>query len=411
MRKSRLVQRPKAAAPALAVGAGLLFWAAPALAVNPSVPGLGNNSWVALTSNSTQRYVPDENIEGNYILQTTNPRSRDFSGTSYGGGRIFLFGGGHCSYQGNDVETYDVGADSWTQSWRPEHRFCGGGTGCSGEGYLTDDGSGTYVASPLCRPQTEHTYQQMAYDRVNGRMIAMLKSGTWAFDPVAKAWTALAGRYASPQSFTPTFWTAKGILLETGDPNILLGMTLHGDPNGFSVYTFNIATRQWTRVGSPPSNFVGTLHGIYVPDGNYFLIHDTNWAAPGTKSLWKYELTANRWTNLTSTTPSEILYGTGGWAFDTLNRVVVAVPDGGNGNDPVWIFRPTTSQWTRVGTAPFSRGMGESDLQYDATHNVFYLTVHTSWRSPVQLWAYRYQGGTPSGDTTPPAPPAGLRAQ
>lgn len=410
----RPLSRPVSTQHSLAVivlGAGLVLWAGPAAAVNPSIPGLANNSWIQLTPNPTSRYVPTETA-GQYVIQTTNnPRSRDYSGTSYGGGKIFLFGGGHCSYQGNDVETYDVTLDRWTQSWQPEHRWCSGGTGCNNEGYIVDDGSGTYVASPLCRPQAEHTYQQMAYDRTNGRMIGMFKNGTWAFDPVAKTWTPLAGRYASPATFTPTFWTAKGILYETGDPNIFLGITLNGDPNGFSVYTFNLSTRQWTRVGNAPTSLVGTLHGVYVPDGDYFLVHDTGWAASSARSMWKYELSANRWTNITSSTPSEILNGTGGWAFDTRNRVVVALPDGGNGNDPVWVFRPSTSQWTRVGTAPFSRGMGEADLQYDGANNVFFLTVHTSWRTPVELWAYRYQGGAASGDSIPPYPPATFRAQ
>ena len=209
-----------------------------------SLSTLSDNSWRQLNLAASTRYVTPNFLVGATPIADPNPQSRAFSGLVAGGNRVFFFGGGHNSYPGNDVEVFDPAAMRWDQSYKPEVCPFGVPSPCSG----IYGGAGTVVTTPLGRPYTEHTYQMYAYDPRSNRLFAVLTSGTWSYDLVAKRWTPLAGR-AAGNTFSPGGSSGGAVgtwHLFTFDPGAgAFHAVATSGPNAGN-YRFNDSTRQWT---------------------------------------------------------------------------------------------------------------------------------------------------------------------
>ncbi len=95
--------------------------------------------------------------------------------------QMLIFGGGHSDYAGNEVYSFDMATLKWTR--------------------LTDPSSQSYASQdplPDGQPVSRHTYDGIAYVAHADAMFvhggSRWQDGggtnvTWAFDPVAKAWT------------------------------------------------------------------------------------------------------------------------------------------------------------------------------------------------------------------------------
>jgi len=174
----------------------------------PAVPTRLDPELLKLPANTWVQRKPDR-----------EPAGRSYSGVCYGNGLICYFGGGHASYPGNDVELYDVAANTWTQATEPESwRDAGRWDHLTAEQKKTvkgiGGGWGVNVLSPKGRPLTEHTYQMHAWFPEEKAFYHLLTSGTWAFDPAKRQWTQICDAKSTPRGRDIHTWNlaAAGLL-------------------------------------------------------------------------------------------------------------------------------------------------------------------------------------------------------
>jgi hypothetical protein len=149
--------------------------------LNPTLVNMPVNTWVKLK--------PDREPEG-----------RSYSGVCYGNGKILYFGGGHGSYTCNDVEVYDVAANTWKQltepeDWRDADKWT----------HLSDEekkkvkgiggGWGVPYLSPKGRPLTEHTFQMKAWLPEEKAFYLLISKGLWSFDTEKREWTLVTDKH------------------------------------------------------------------------------------------------------------------------------------------------------------------------------------------------------------------------
>ena len=148
--------------------------AAPAKKLNPKIAALPDNTWLKMTP-------PRE------------PNGRNYSGACIGEsklGGVWYWGGGHFSYDCNDVDFYDLAANKWTRSYKPERNPWGA--------------KNRWVVSPReGSPTAGHTYQQVCW--WPERKVFFLHAGryTWEFEPFKMKWTCVAGKLSKDKRHSP----------------------------------------------------------------------------------------------------------------------------------------------------------------------------------------------------------------
>ena len=371
-----------------------------------SLSDIPDNGWAARIPNPSTRYIPGGNPGSGGAVTVPNtpsdrstPAARYFSGLTYGGGRLAYFGGGHGGWPGNDVEIYEIAANAWTQSWKPE--VCLNGDQPCGAIY---GGSTSPYTTPLGRPYVEHTYQQSLW-RPDLNLFEFFTRGTgpFLFNPVAKTMTR------SPTAVTPqgiyypwgvdvakehAFW-APGI------SDRLVIITAGG--TGAGIWRQNRTTLQWGIVGQIPMlTQGGTFYSTYAASQRRHLMMVLNGQGMGARSgaprtWWWFDSVALTFTQIAMPSGPDVADFV---EYDSKNDRLVAIQDS---VDPVklWVGTADASTWTALrltATPPSnarSKGLDvESVLpswQYDPVNNVFwYLAVYFS-AGTVDLWAYRYK--------------------
>ncbi len=213
------------------------------------------------------------------IRPDRNPQGRSFSGVCWGNGLIYYFGGGHHSYTCNDVELYDVAANTWTQATEPEDwrdypkwthlseqdkqrvRPIGGGSGPA-----------PFVLSPLGRPLVYHTYQQHVWfpeEQAFYNINTWQQAGLWAFDPARRQWREVARQ-------TPRFGDQSTLAL-TYDPGLKSVVALT-TTKGAAAYVFDREQKTWTKRCDLPQGTAGDVYTAYDPARKVHVV--------ATRGLW-----------------------------------------------------------------------------------------------------------------------------
>lgn len=215
--------------------------------LNPELLNLPANTWV--------RIKPDRNPEG-----------RSFSGVCWGDGLIYYFGGGHHSYVANDMELYDVAANTWTQATEPEDwRDYPNWAHLSAEEKkkVKPIGGGSspapFVLSPRGRPLIYHTYQQHVWfpeERAFYNINTWQRAGLWAFDPVKRQWREIARQI-------PNFGDQSTLAL-TYDPGLKTVVALT-TTKGPAAYAFDREKKSWTKRCDLPKGASGDIYTSYDP--------------------------------------------------------------------------------------------------------------------------------------------------
>ena len=376
----------------LAVPSSGTSWAG----LNPDLASLPDNTWLKLDPEPSERWVASGSCSGPYDLNLVvsgNPKKRSFSGMAYGDGKVFFFGGGHCSHPGNDVEIYDIAQNVWTQQFKPEicTVSCGGLYG----------GASIKNLSPLGQPYVFHTYQLQTYDTLRQQFILSANSGLFAFD--------LPQNLADKNNFVrlhPWPWpgdssnkwpsgnnTIHNKLL-TYDPLLQKVVFFDGDGSDKDIYQFDYDSGAWTFIDHYSSGG-SHIHSAYDPIRKKHMIID----AAGVR--W-YDAVSNTWESIPNV-PSGAS-GSHNLAYDTLSKVMIVTKSGSNGiYDKLYAYT-AQGQWIELtpnGPLPDSARFGR--WIYDAPHNVFIL--HNGG-----TWAYRYKAAGSTGDTTPPSTPQNVSA-
>ena len=331
--------------------------------------------------------------------------------------QILYWGGGHCGYEGSDVDAYDVGAHTWIPGPAapsyPE-RLWNHGVRLAG---VTFNGE----------PWTDHGRRIYAYDPPNGRMIAVrpirLTSG---YEP---PWLR---RYPSKTNVAPD--------------------ALVSQPSSYSKYVtwnYNVKTRRWSIVGPAPAgldtlvttpqgvmgvnvNWPGRLNdaGYQLPwdpsqpaeDNAIFLLRDSRWerlnpSGPSPQNL--YEMTSLAYDSKRN---QVILHGAGSkrnelWTFDlkrrrwddrhpkvaagaeppACTREAVYLPDQDVFliyGDGIWAYSPDGNSWRKLDIAePPQRAGQNRAMVYDPKRDLVLLVLGAGGNSgPASVYAMRYRG-------------------
>jgi hypothetical protein len=313
-----------------------------------------------------------------------------YSGCCAGGGYLWYFGGAHRAYKGNDVQLFDSGANEWIQATEPEWPEKGSPDWKA----MTSGGGTTTKLSPKGRPFTEHTYQQVCWQPERKRFfVVLVSSGTWEFDPVAREWIHVINRFED-RSEPRGHWAHNHVLYDPALKAPVLVCTTRTT----GVYRFDHARRAWVRRGERPAELAwNEFYSTYVPPWKCHLISTMK------RGFFRYDVAANR---LTPVESPEALAGCQSLAYDTANRVVIALARKRLGKRTVtvtpWALDIGTRTWTELDPPkPWPQGQATgrwAKLWYDEELEA-HLFVNDVKRDRRELfdggvtetWAFRFQ--------------------
>jgi hypothetical protein len=239
--------------------------------------------------------------------------------------RMYILGGGHGGYAGNEVYVLDVGSLTLSRLNAPSTPVR---DGCQFDGVYADG-----------RPVSRHTYDHLAW--LPGANLLFMVGGSrwqcgffigdaWTFSPGANAWVEKS--YANGPKVT----FGLGV---TRDPNTGL-LYAHDD---FDLYSYNPAADQWTRRAQNPSGPGDYKSAVIDPRRKRYLYYALN-----NRTLFWYDIT-----NATGPLVRQSGATTGcafmddyapGWEYDpVLDRLVAW-----NGGDTVHLLDVDTRACTTV---------------------------------------------------------------
>ncbi|ADJ28631.1 galactose oxidase [Nitrosococcus watsonii] len=153
------------------------------------------------------------------------------------GNRMFLMGGGHGGYYGNEVYAFDLDTQRWTRLTNPTTPTADAETVC----YSTWDGGHT--------PTARHTYNHLAWiDHLGelflfGGVTSCRKGGSledsWVFNPLTRSWKLKSRASPVGDNFVQIIYD-----LESRE---VYAKTHSGSGTNEALYSFNFFTNRWTR--------------------------------------------------------------------------------------------------------------------------------------------------------------------
>lgn len=330
--------------------------------------GLPVNHWVALED-------PDR------IAPTRTWGSATFDSDR---GLILYWGGGHCGYEGNDVDLYDVAAHSWRSSdTAPEYpeRLWNHGARLAGVTFRgrpwTEHGRRIYAYDPISRhmamvrtirltegyePEVLRgvaAVRHVARDALVRPPSSYLKYATWTFDPDSGKWQLIGG---APAGLDTLLTTPHGVMgLGVQWPRRLndAGYMLPWDPRrpeDSGLYLLDVASRRWRRQDQSqvaPQNLYEQTSLVYDSRRNRVLLHG---AGARRDELWAFAMKTRRWEKL-----DPKVEGPTGLRPPVCTREAVYLPDSDvfllygpaeEGADPaVWTYDCRKNTWRKVDIA------------------------------------------------------------
>jgi hypothetical protein len=394
-------------------------------AVNPALTNIPTNTWVKVSTRSYDANGVDISSQG-------FPWNA-FSGMVYDPDHraLLMFGGGgHGGRRGNDVWMYDVGSSIWRMQYFPDPQ--------SAYPYSLDDSGMTY--SQYCqstdpqtcnppanwlprgttstkRPWTSHSFQQLAYDAVNHKMVFfgpnfIFGYGTehyygvpdaFAYDIGTKTWS----HYAS----VPNNYHQSSRCIYDPVHQVVVAMGRTWTWPGFSwiatpeCWVLNVLTGVWTKKATPPM-WGGDANLVWDTVNRRILMYGQDY--PTTADLWAYDAGSDTYTKL-NPLPDPV-YGLppGGApnaSFDSANGIMLIVGRSDQPYIPTWTYDVRTNRWKKMNATNEPTDMIQIGGQviYDPDNNVFFANVNSGQFSSTggyygergDLYAYRYGASAP----------------
>ncbi len=344
---------------------------------------------------------------------------------------IHYWGGGHCGYGGNDVDSYDARQNTWrTSDSEPEfpERLWDHGVNLAGitfqgrpwmthgrRSYATDPVSGRLVMVRLVRLTTGYDPDLLldypGAPRARSAAIVSTPSGyskwtTWTFDPDDNSWEMLCG---APYGMDTLVTTTHGVVGVTvnwrnrlADSGYLLPWRESQPGDVRDVYRLDVATRSWTCLGGSTENAPQNLYEMtslaHDSKRDRILLH-----GGGAKrdQLWAFDLKTGNWRNLTPRVASppgaespicmrEAVY------LPNQDIMVTVGPAPEDRNVlAFWVCRLDDNTWHRmyVPTTDSDHWSGQNRaLVYDPHSHVMFLVLGAqSNNGDAKLFALRYR--------------------
>ena len=308
-----------------------------------------------------------------------------WSGGAYDEGRkrMWIWGGGHGDYWGNEIYAFDLEALKWSRITNPSP-------------VIVDKLSADPM--PDGNPVSRHTYDGLAFmggpDRLFAYGGSMAGNGygttiTWVFDPVAKTWTNRkpSGEGNRPQTNCCNF---------SGEYDPVTRKVFMRDPNWLCVYDYD--SNSWSHVHER-SHTWGPQKGLIDAKRRLFF-------TIGSEEFLAYDIAADKdvtaeW-KTTGGDSAIDAYGVGA-AFDTKADRIVAWTGSGvftlDMDSRIWSKMPTSGgPKGRLGNGTFGR------FRYVPDDNVFVLINGVD----ENVWFYKLTAGAgatglqPRSARTPP---------
>ncbi len=339
-------------------------------------------------------------------------------------GRVLYWGGGHCGYEGNDVDSYDLASQTWLPSPTPaefpertwDHGVRLAGVTFSGAPW-TDHGRKVYAFDPTTRRMifVKPIRLTSGYDPEPLRLFPAKRTtapdalvppssytryATWSWDPDSGQWDLLG---PAPLGLDTLVTTKHGVMGVTVDwPSRLndAGYQLPYSPvhpaTDNAVYRFDPARRHWERLGQPPAPSPQNLYEmtalVYDSTRDQLLLHG---AGLGRDETWAFDLPTRRWRHLDPRSPAP-----------TASREAVYLPREDVlllYGSALWAYKPGLNVWQRPDLPPIpnSRPTQNRALVYDPDRDLVLLVLAPSG-NPATVHALRYRHGSARFVTSPP---------
>jgi hypothetical protein len=353
-------------------------------------------------------------------------------------GRILYWGGEHCGYEGNDVDSYDPSLHTWLNpTVAPEYN-----ERMWDHGYTRDQSMGLTGLTFQGNPWNVHARKIYAYDPVSRKMIVVRpirlttgyspealaafsgrpkahadalvnppgsydKWATWAYTPEDGKWTLLG---PAPESLDTLVTTPRGVIgINVDWPSRLndSGYQLPWKPSSpaqeRTVYLFDGAKKSWTLLGAlkdSPQNLYESTGLAYDSKRNQLILHG---GGARRDEVWTFDLCAGSWKKRDARV-------NGGGAPPVATREGVYLPNedvflvSASGRDgeaqapDLWAYRVSEDTWYRQ-KVPLPENLGASRwssqnraMVYDAARDLVLLVVGTGGETgKAYVWALKYR--------------------
>jgi hypothetical protein len=329
--------------------------------------------------------------------------------------RILYWGGGHCGYEGSDVDAYDVVEHTWLGEAEPEYpeRLWNHGVRPAGVTFdgapWTDHGRSIYAYDPVVKklvmvrpirftsgyePEWVRDYPESkaaAADALINKPSSYRKFATFLYDADAKSWE-LAG--PAPAGLDTLVTTPLGVMgvpvnwpARLNDAGYNLAWSPTDPPEDNTVYLYRGA--RWERLNSAqgsdphqgqpsPQNLYEMTSLAWDSKREQLMLHG---GGKRRDELWTFDWKSRRWRNREPKVVSP-----GGSPPPVCAREAIYLPQDDvmlsyGGPDDTWAYSPSDNSWRKV-AIPFEastdlpRQAGQNRaMVYDARHDVVLLVL------------------------------------
>jgi Galactose oxidase, central domain len=344
---------------------------------------------------------------------------------------ILYWGGGHCGYEGNDVDAYSVRDHTWrrlSQVAEYPERLSNHGVRLAGVtfagGPWTEHGRSIYAYDPVSRklimvrtirlttgydPEALRRFPMALTSDYQSRVDALVnppssyvKYATWIFDVDAGTF-GLVG--VAPEGLDTLLSTPHGVIgLNVNWPRRLndAGYQLPPaaqPPEDTALSLFDAKEGRWRRLGEKqpsPQNLYERTSLAYDSNRDRVLLHG---GGANRDELWTFELKEKRWKNLTPTvvTPQGGKLPASGREAVFLAKQDLLLIYAASSKEPqvwtLWAYRPSQNVWEEleIPGKDIPRRMGWNDaLVYDASRELILLVAGPT-EGKASVYALRFK--------------------
>ncbi|MCX6896986.1 MAG: hypothetical protein NTZ16_16170, partial [Verrucomicrobia bacterium] len=346
------------------------------------------------------------NLPANQWVPLLNPGrnapSRTWGGATFDstGERILYWGGGHCGYEGSDVDYYDVNTHTWISEPTPpsyperlwNHGVRPAGVTFRGEPWM-DHGRRIYAYDPVANrmilvkgillttgydPAWIRSFQKSSFqppDALVTPQSGQHRWATWNYDLKTRKWNIIA---PAPPGLDTLLSTPLGVMAvrvywrgRDNDSGYHLPFRPSDPPEDHGLYLFR--NNRWDRLDAAPGPGRPTPQNLYELTSlafdtkrNQVILH-----GGGLKrnELWTFDLATKQWANRKPSGPMpgasrEAVYLPGPDVFLTY------------GNGSLTEYNPSTNAWRKLAIpVPATRAGQNSAMVYDAKRDLILLVL------------------------------------
>lgn len=362
-------------------------------------PNLPVNQWVLL---SNPRHAAPVRTWGSATFDTRRER-------------ILYWGGGHCGYEGSDVDAYDVATHTWIPDPAPpsyperlwNHGVRLAGVTFNGEPW-TDHGRRIYAYDPaadrmiMARPirltagyeppwlRAYPSKTNVAPDALVSQPSSYAKYATWSYNLTTRRWSIIGPAPAGLDTLVSAPLGVMGVNVNWPSRLTDAGYQLVWNPyQAEDNAIFLLRGSQWERLsrgGNSPRNLYEMTSLAYDSRRKQVILHG---AGSRRDQLWTFDLATKQWTNRNPT-----LSGGGDPPLCTREAVYIPTQDafliyGSN----TWEYDPARNTWRKAPVAEPAEKAGQNRaMVYDAKRDVVLLVLGASGNTAkTSVYAMRYR--------------------